>query len=191
MASNLDLTLGNLSSNKNFDFLNCINSTNPGSQSDAFNFLNTDNLDSPYLNSTFSCNYMDEKEFCKNFKKEKRLSIMSLNVQSLASKFADLKELLFSLSTTSCTPDIICLQEIWHIHDSNLFLLDGYQPLVYTCRKNSQGGGVGIYFRTGLKFVLEKKSIFMERVFESLFAEVWTNDKKKLIIGSVYRAQGW
>ena len=188
MASNLDLTLGNLSSNKNFDFLNCINSTNPGSQSDAFNFLNTDNLDSPYLNSTFSCNYMDEKEFCKNFKKEKRLSIMSLNVQSLASKFADLKELLFSLSTTSCTPDIICLQEIWHIHDSNLFLLDGYQPLVYTCRKNSQGGGVGIYFRTGLKFVLEKKSIFMERVFESLFAEVWTNDKKKLIIGSVYRA---
>ena len=89
MADFAGFSLGNISSNPQFNFLNNLNVLN-NDQSEAFNFLNTDDSDSPYNLFTFHCNYYDEIEYCKTFKSEKRLSIMSLNVQSLSAKFSDL-----------------------------------------------------------------------------------------------------
>ena len=93
MADFAGFSLGNISSNPQFNFLNNLNVLN-NDQSEAFNFLNTDDSDYPYNLSTFHCNCYDEIEYCKTFKSEKRLSIMSLNVQSLSAKFSDLKDFL-------------------------------------------------------------------------------------------------
>ena len=188
MADFAGFSLGNISSNPQFDFLNNLNVLN-NDQSEAFNFLNTDDSDSPYNLSTFHCNYYDEIEYCKTFKSEKRLSIMSLNVQSLSAKFSDLKDFLELLSCNDSSPDIICIQETWNILDCNMFLIAGYQPPIFKCRNLSHGGGVGLYFKDGLKFQLKPQSIFIEKVFESLFADVWLNGKK-FTVGSIYQTCG-
>ena len=70
-----------------------------------------------------------------------------------------------------------------------MFLIAGYQPPIFKCRHLSQGGGVGLYFKDGLKFQLKPQSIFIEKVFESLFADVWLNGQK-FTVGSIYRTCG-
>jgi len=50
------------------------------------------------------------------------------------------------------------------------------------------GGGVGIYVKNDLVFsVLKQHSVFIERIIETLFIEITTEDNKKLVIGSIYR----
>jgi Endonuclease-reverse transcriptase len=83
-------------------------------------------------------------------------------------------------------PDIILLQEVWHIADPNLFNLSCYHPLLFKCRSASQGGGVGIYVKKDYKFQLNPNSIFWDRIFESILIDVWVNDKH-FIVGSLYR----
>jgi hypothetical protein len=51
-----------------------------------------------------------------------------------------------------------------------------------------QGGGVGFYFHNNVRFkVIEESSIFVDRIIETLFAEVWITPQKKIIIGTIYR----
>ena len=57
-----------------------------------------------------------------------------------------------------------------------------------TADQNQKGGGVGFYFKNGIKFQIKKSGVFLEKIFESIFAEVWANNNKKFIVGSVYRA---
>ena len=114
---------------------------------------------------------------------------MSFNIQSLPSKFNEFQELIQNFQINKCEPDIICLQEIWQIVHSSAFSLDDYNPIEYKLRSNStQGGGVGIYIKKNIKYnILRDKSIFIDRIFESLFIEVWIHKNKKIIIGNIYR----
>ena len=114
---------------------------------------------------------------------------MSFNIQSLPSKFNEFQELIQNFQINKCEPDIICLQEIWQIVNSSAFSLDDYNPIEYKLRSNStQGGGVGIYIKKNIKYnILRDKSIFIDRIFESLFIEVWIHKNKKIIIGNIYR----
>jgi hypothetical protein len=76
---------------------------------------------------------------------------------------------------------------LWHIPDNVNYLLPGYHPLVCTLRNSAQGRGVGIYVKSCLKFsLLHSKSIFIERIFETIVNEVVT-DNSKTFIGSMYR----
>ncbi len=51
-----------------------------------------------------------------------------------------------------------------------------------------QGGGVGIYFKETVQYrILKEQSIMFDKVFESIFAEVITVNKKKYLIGNIYR----
>jgi len=51
-----------------------------------------------------------------------------------------------------------------------------------------QGGGVGIYVKTGLSFShSEEFSIFYDRVFDSIFIELSLESGKKITVGSCYR----
>ena len=61
--------------------------------------------------------------------------------------------------------------------------------LEYKCRRNNvQGGGVGLYFKKGIRFnILHNKCVFVDKVFESIFSEVWLPGSKKTIVGSIYR----
>ena len=185
MADFSKYSLDSLKNNSKFDFLKQSFSNN--TDSDAFDFVCTDDMDSPYNHAKFSCQFLDEIEFCKKYKDNTRLSIMSLNIQSISAKINELREFLLNCTNMKCQPDIICIQETWTIHDASFLIIDGYQPFEYTCRKKSQGGGVGMYFKTGIKYKILKNVIFDEKVFESILAEVTFNKNKQITIGSIYR----
>jgi exonuclease III len=92
------------------------------------------------------------------------------------------------MNLNNCSPDVICVQELWHIPDNVNYVLPGYHPLVRTLRNSAQGGGVGIYVKLCFKFsLLHSKSIFIERIFETIVIELEISHNSKIIIGSLYR----
>ena len=182
--ANSKFSLGNLTSDPKFDFIQSLLKTDTDND-DIFDYISDDQ--SPYSSAVFNCTYVSE-DAVSLLSNPKLLKIMSLNIQSLTAKFSELKDFLSQLSISNSLPDIICLQELWNIHDTTLFNLKGYSPLECILRKNSQGGGVGIYFKENINYrILMKQSIFIEKVYESLLAEVWLSDTDKLIVGSIYR----
>jgi hypothetical protein len=148
-----------------------------------------DILDNPYNENTFLCNYFDEIEFKKCINANSGLSILSFNIQCINSKFGEFSDLIKSLQSSKCAPDVICLQETWKISNPDSLNIDGYHPPIFRSRKNNvQGGGVGIYISNLLHFsVLEAQSIFADRIFESLFVQIKTPSGKKIVVGSLYR----
>ena len=150
---------------------------------DSF-FIN--NQCNPYSNINLNCAYT-EAEKLKNFDSSKFI-VMSLNIQSLPAKFNEFSELLTEFPDFDSSPEVICLQETWHVPDNSMFPLNFYHPLQTNLRQGARGGGVGIYVKENISFkILNKFSIFVERIFESLFVEVTLASGKKLIIGSIYR----
>jgi hypothetical protein len=133
---------GTLTNDPNFDFISIINKQ---SQSDLnenhLSFLDDVDENSPYNPNLFSCNYVNETQLSLELSSADNFSVMSINVQSLPAKFSELKDLLYVLQSNNYLPDLILLQEIWHVADASLFILDSYQPLVYKCRANGRGGG--------------------------------------------------
>ena len=111
------------------------------------------------------------------------LSLLSLNIQSLPSKYHDLLELITELSIKNCSPDFICLQETWLVVDANLYPLPGFQPIIFSSRTHGRGGGVGIYVKTGFSFKkCQLKSIFIDSLFESLFINVSLPTGRNLLL---------
>ena len=174
-------SINNLSVNPDFDFLNTLLNQDGTDNEDDFS-------ESPYVSTNISCTYIDPIDYSNSFKNLKNISILSLNIQSLSAKFSDLKELIYILSCSNCSPDIICLQEIWQINSEADFSIPGYSNLVYKTRSNNvQGGGVGIYVGSHLSFNMSPiHSVFADRLFESIFVEVSLSNSK-LLVGSVYR----
>ena len=168
-------------SDPNFNFLSKIQ--NDSNSDDDFIF-NSDF--SPYSEININCSYAEPNHL--THLNNTNLSVLSLNIQSLSAKFLTFKDMLNDLSSSNVIPDIICLQEVWQIPDPSLFCIPNYQPILFNLRASAKGGGVGIYVRDGIKFShLPECSIFVERIFESIYIEVSTEDNKKIIIGSVYR----
>ena len=113
---------------------------------------------------------------------------MCINIQSLPAKFNEFTDLISQLSSANCCPDIICLQEIWQLKDPDMFNIAGYTFFSLLRNSNVQGGGVGIYVKNIFNCrVLKEYSTFIDKVVETIFVEVTTPKKKKLIVGSVYR----
>ena len=177
-----NFSLDNLTNDPNFDFLHALMNRNSDDDND---FLSTG---SPYSSADFSCSYMCETQLIEKMKTRCNPFVLSVNIQSLQSKFNDLQALISSLLANKCAPDLICLQEIWRIPGSEFLNLDGYHPLEYLSRQfNVQGGGVGIFVKKNLNFSINKKlSIFSDRILESIFVDVTFNNKK-ITIGSLYR----
>jgi len=117
------------------------------------------------------------------------LSIFSLNIQSISAKFQEFLELINLFSAHNCSPDVICLQELWRFPEYANFSLPGYNPLIFKLRNsNTQGGGVGIFIKSNIKFtILHAQSIFIDRIFESLFVQLELSNFRKIIVGTVYR----
>ena len=179
-----ELGIDDLNSNSLFDFLHLYNEDRDNDNSD-------DTVDdSPYANIDLKCDYFTEDEFIEQFGSNTGLSYLSLNIQSLAAKFDDFCEFIQEFSNKNFYFDIIPLQEVWKIHDPDVFRIDGYQELVFKSRLNIQGGGVGFYIKDGIRFkVLEELSFFEDKVIETLFIEIY-NGNEKNIVGSVYRSNG-
>ncbi len=185
MGNNDSFSLADLISDPKFDFLHQFlsnDSANPNTH-----FFN-DFPDNPYEEFSIKCNYFDESQFINKFSNLKKFSFLSLNTQSLPAKHSELSEFIYSLEKASCSPDVILLQETWKIADKSIFPLRGYSELIHKNRSTGQGGGVGFYFKTGLKFkILDDKSLFLDHVLESLCAEITLPSSRKIAIVSLYR----
>ena len=165
-----------------FNFLNKFTA-----EIDEDSILTNNNLNaSPYNETNISCFYADFEQLI-SLTETNDFLVATLNIQSLHAKYFELVEWIENLNKINHCPDIICLQEIWQIDDPSLFPLDGYHPLIFQTRSAARGGGVGIYINNLLTFkFLPNFSVFHERLFETVFAEV-TIEGKKCTIGSVYR----
>ena len=147
-----------LKNNPNHDFLTKHN--NDSDEKEA----------SPYYNIDVASPYLDENEFLEKHGKNKDVSLLSLNVQSLNAKFSSLREFVDHFNCKNFNFDIMALQEIYQIEDPSLFNIPGYAQLVYKDRKNRTGGGVGYYVNSKLKFsVIVELSIFILKEFVNVF----------------------
>ena len=106
--------------------------------------------DSPYHNLNFNCNYHDEDGAVEKLTKNKgNLLCLSLNIQSLPSKFVEFSDLLNYFSAKGLFFDVIALQELWSLHDPDMFQIEGYNFIYKSQKTGVQGGG-------GSGFILEK-----------------------------------
>ena len=179
------LNTDSLENNPNFDFLSKFHTN----FHDASNLFFT-NDESPYNNLNINCTY---KSLQCSFKcNNSNLIILSINIQSISSKFDDFVEFLEVLSRKSINPDLICLQELWHFSPDKDFSLNGYDPLLYKIRNNNtQRGGVGIYIKTGYAYCIDKvSSVFIDHVFESIIVDIIDSKQGRISVGSVYRLGG-
>ena len=137
---------------------------------------------SPYYTSESMLNIFTD---CESFK------ILSLNCQSLNSKFDQLK--IYIEECYEAKFDAICLQETWLNDNSELsmFQLKGYN-LISKSKTASEHGGVAIYLKDNFRYTV-LPIIIESNLWESLFIEVYINDihskhlSKSLIISSIYR----
>ena len=84
-----------------------------------FNNSNRYDFESPYFGLDFSCKYFDDKDFIEKCANRKNLKFLSWNIQSLRSKFEQLKDYINFLKTNKIQVDIIALQEIFSITNSD------------------------------------------------------------------------
>ena len=83
MANETIYSIDNLNTDPSFNFSNSL------FNSYLFNTHDDDIDDSPYSNLDVKCTYFDENQYVMNFKNLKKFSILSLNIQSLPSKFTE------------------------------------------------------------------------------------------------------
>ncbi len=131
-----------------------------------------DSGDFSFLNNIRDCMYSDEISYVNLQKSKQNFSVLSFNIQSVPAKFNEFQEFINSLRAKNVRvhPNVICLQEIWKLANSDMYTLKGYHPLVFKTRANYvQGGGVGLHVSSELNFsVLAVQSIFIDRIFESI-----------------------
>ena len=139
---------------------------------------------SPYYNSDDALSLLQQKQ--------NTFSILSLNCQSLQSKFDQLKIYIESFNHSNCPFSIICLQETWlsDYHDLSLLQLEGYK-LLHQPRTCSAHGGVAIYVQMDLECKILQINGNRE-IWDGLFIEVsgmqFANQNVgKVVIGNIYR----
>ena len=98
------LSTENLSRSFNFNFKEIFNSSIDVG-------LNNNFHDSPYRDIDILSNYYSLEEFIESNQNQTNLSLFSLNIQSLASKFNEFSDFHNLLVTSKCKFDIMALQE--------------------------------------------------------------------------------
>jgi len=116
---------------------------------------------------------------------------LSVNIQSLNSKFEDLKCQLIHLEQTHVKVDAIAIQETWEICYPDTLKIPGFQEILFKNRIGMRGGGVGFYVRNGLNYkIIEELSPFENKIFESLTIKLEYPRKKDVLLTCAYRSNG-
>ena len=139
-----------------------------------------------------NCKFYDLNSFLQSLEYVKSPVFLSINIQSLNSKFDELKHFITELNSKKICIDIIAIQEVWEIRSPDLVNLPGFQPLVFKSRINMRGGGVGFYVRNGLNFsIMENLSSFETKIFESITIKLRYPDKPSpLLLTCAYKSNG-
>ena len=119
---------------------------------------------------------------------EDNFKLLTLNIQSIRSKFDKFISLLEYLNEKDCHFSAMCIQETWlkDNDDVSLLQIPGYQ-LIHQGTRCSEHGGLIIYLSD--KFTYSQKNTFVSsNRWEGLFIDVFhENIKSKIIIGNIYR----
>ena len=114
----------------------------------SYNLLSYDNSNylTPILKDLgIDSKYMDNNDlgsFFNSVNQDKELSIFSINIAGLASKFVHLTNFIDSLALIKIKIDIICIQECYFF-DPNYYQIIGYD-LFLSLRTSGNRGGVCI-----------------------------------------------
>jgi len=124
--------LAALNSDRNLDFLHHYN-----------NFYGVDmNNGDPYENCTIASEYYDMNSLCNVEALTKNSIFLSVNIQSLQSKFEQLKQQIIELRSKGLIIDAIALQEVWEVKYPEQHFIPGFQKLVCKTRSGMRGGGL-------------------------------------------------
>lgn len=115
-------------------------------------------------------------------------TVMSLNIRSALYKLNTLNAYLQGLKTEF---SVIGLTETWFSHSTvDAAHLPNYSH-VSSCRHDRNGGGVSLFIRNGLQYLVPSELSVMSESFESLFIEFpkgsLCNYPKSLYVGVIYR----
>ena len=116
---------------------------------------------------------------------------ISLNVQSLNSKFENLCNFINDLLEQNVNIEIIAIQECWQIEFPELLVISGYHPFIFKQREGMRGGGVGFYIKENISFeIVDECSHFENKIFESITLLLSHPCKFKFFVTSLYRSNG-
>jgi hypothetical protein len=151
-------------------------------------YLNDDENPDEYVNFVPNSLFYDINTFINTYKDKNNL-ILSMKIQSLQSKFNDLKLFIYDLNTHNIKIDAIVLQETWNIKYPDFLILPGFQQIVYHTRNNNNnGGGVGIYVHEGLNFRVNTNPVVnISKIFESISIDI-LYPYGILTLSSIYRS---
>ena len=139
--------------------------------------------------------YVDVDAFAKQLHGSKsKLSMVSLNVQSIRAKFDELKITIDQINQQHYI-SVICLQETWlsSEDDTSIYELDNYQ-LISKGHSCSAHGGLMIYVHNDFNFTVKQTGIITnvnEQVipnWEHMFISIThkMQNSKTYIIGNIY-----
>jgi hypothetical protein len=179
MANNdgeLAASLNLLNNNPSYDISTTMN-----------NILHNEDTTNTFININLKTSFFDLENFISTYKKSKIPLFLSTNIQSLQSKFNELKILITHLLNNSIQIAVIALQEIWQVRYPELFDIPGFHPLMYKQRQGARGGGVGIYVNSNLKYKIINVSRFIPFTFEISTIELQLQNKL-FYISNIYHS---
>ena len=123
--------------------------------------------------------------------KHNMFTILSLNCQSLNSKYEMIKLYIDNYNINNCTISVLCLQETWLTSDADLSLLQipGY-TLISSGKSCSAHGGVSMYVHNDFEFnilPINGDSSIWDGHFVEILLKCSSDNHRKVIIGNIYR----
>jgi len=154
------------------------------------NFILDDNIFNPYHDLNIDSSFFDPDLFKAKYQKTNCPIFLSINAQSLCSKFEKIKNFILNLTNSNVPIYAIAIQETWSCPVPSDLTLPGFK-LYLNERKFSKGGGVGFYVKENQNSKLIKNlTIMQEKIFESLGVEITIN-RKKILLVSYYRSPNY
>ena len=124
--------------------------------------------------------------------KNNLLNILSLNCQSILSKFNQLQVYIDYYNNFGISFSVICIQETWlsKDHDVTSLQIDGYY-FIYKPKVASLHGGVAFYIKNTLDYTILPTTI-NDDICDSFFIEINQSSSDnygngKVILGNIYR----
>ena len=160
----------------------------------AKSIFEDDDNDNIYSGLQHSCAYYETEQFQGKVKDlSNQISIFSMNIRSLPNKIHEFKDYLSELNHGQFKFNVIGLQEVWTVPLNTNLSLPGYSKIEAKVRDNSKitnrsGGGVAFFVDEDMEYeILEKHSIFIPHVFESIFIKLKISKNRYMTIGNIYR----
>ncbi len=105
------------------------------------NILHANDDTNTFTRINLTSSYYDPNSIIKKFSNTNIPLILSLNAQSLQSKFNALSEFITHLTNNKVKIDIIALQETWSVPYIDLFTIPGFHPPIIASKTTGRGGG--------------------------------------------------